>query len=53
MTKDVYIKAMDILDRLNNKVDEAILKLEGYGLGKEGIGFAKTEDDENDGYGLG
>ena len=40
---------MEILDKLNKKVDEAILQLEGYGLGKEEIGFAKNED----GIGLG
>lgn len=52
MTREVFNKAIEILDKLNKKVDEAILQVEGYGLGKEGIGFAKSEDDE-DGYGLG
>lgn len=52
VTREVFNKAMEILDKLNKKVDEAILQVEGYGLGKEGIGFAKSEDDE-DGYGLG
>lgn len=55
MTRDVYEKAMAILDKLNSAVDKAIYQLEndtdedgyglgqeeGYGLGKqEGIGFA-------------
>lgn len=52
MPREVFNEAMKILERLNSKVDEAILQLECYGLGQEGIGFAKSEDDE-DGYGLG
>lgn len=53
MPREVFNEAMRILNSLNNKVDEAIQKLEGYGLGKEGIGFAKSDQDEDDGYGLG
>lgn len=56
MSISLYKKAMHILNLLNFKVDEAIQKLEtmkneedGYGLGKEGVGFAKS----NDGIGLG
>ena len=44
-----YNKAMDILEKLGKKVDEAILQLEDL-KSKEGIGFAK---DDEDGYGLG
>ena len=49
VTREVYDKAMETLNKLNQLVDEAICQLEGYGLGKEGIGFAKNED----GIGLG
>ena len=49
MTREVYAKLMETLNKLEQLVDEAICQLEGYGLGKEEIGFAKNED----GYGLG
>lgn len=44
-----YNKAMDILEKLGKKVDEAILQLEDL-KSKEGIGFAKNDED---GYGFG
>ena len=44
-----YNKAMDILEKLGKKVDEAILQLEDL-KSKEGIGFAK---DDEDGYDFG
>lgn len=44
MTREVFNKAMEILDKLNKKVDEAILQVEGYGLGQEeGYGLGKQE----------
>lgn len=51
MTRDVYNKALDVLDKLKSRVDEAILQLDEIKR-QEGIGFAK-KNDEDDGYGLG